>query len=151
MEDFIAAGFHRFYISVHYLPEAIKNYFGDGSKWGVKIVYIEEDLPLGTGGALGLLPGTDDLPIIMMNGDILTRLDFNALLDFHEKHAADLTLCVREYDVQIPFGVVEGNDVTVTSIVEKPTHRFLSMQVSMLLRRKQSHGYYHQCGWTCPI
>lgn len=124
LEGFIAAGFHRFYISVHYLPEAIKNYFGDGSKWGVKIVYIEEDLPLGTGGALGLLPGTDDLPIIMMNGDILTRLDFNALLDFHEKHAADLTLCVREYDVQIPFGVVEGNDVTVTSIVEKPTHRF---------------------------
>jgi dTDP-glucose pyrophosphorylase len=124
LEGFIAAGFHRFCISVHYLPETIKNHFGDGRKWGVTIVYVEEDQPLGTGGALGLLPDTGSLPVIMMNGDILTKLDFNALLDFHESQQAELTLCVREYDMQVPFGVVEGNGSTVLGITEKPQHRF---------------------------
>jgi dTDP-glucose pyrophosphorylase len=123
LERFIAAGFHRFYISVHYLADTIKSYFGDGSKWGVTIVYVEEDTPLGTGGALGLLPSTDDLPLIMMNGDILTQLDFNALLDFHEERAAHLTMCIRHYEMQVPFGVVEGDGHFVTHITEKPVQR----------------------------
>lgn len=123
LERFIAAGFHRFYISVHYLPETIKSHFGDGSRWGVTIVYVEEDTPLGTAGALGLLPEADDLPIIMMNGDILTQLDFNALLDFHEERAAQLTMCIRQYEIQVPFGVVEGEGHFVTRITEKPVQR----------------------------
>jgi dTDP-glucose pyrophosphorylase len=124
LESFIAAGFHRFYISVHYLAERIKTHFGDGSSWGVTLRYVEEETPLGTGGALGLLPDTDGMPVVMMNGDVLTRLDFNALLDFHEDQHAALTLCVREYDMQVPFGVVQWDESEVTEIVEKPLHRF---------------------------
>lgn len=124
IESFIASGYHRFYISVHYLADLIKTHFGDGSRWGVTIRYVEEDAPLGTGGALGLLPEIGGRAIIMMNGDVLTRLDFCSLLDFHELQQASLTLCVREYDMQVPFGVVEGQDTLVTGIEEKPIHSF---------------------------
>lgn len=124
LESFIAAGYHRFYISVHYLADRIKAHFGDGSRWGVTIRYVEEEVPLGTGGALGLLPEIGGRAIVMMNGDVLTRLDFRALLDFHELQQASLTLCVREYDMQVPFGVVEGHDTVVTGITEKPVHSF---------------------------
>ncbi len=124
MERFIAAGFRRFFISVHYLPARIKEYFGDGSRWGVTLNYIEEESPLGTGGALGLLPDIGDQPVILMNGDVLTQLDFGALLDFHCARKSALTLCVREYDMQVPFGVVDGDGERVTGIVEKPLHRF---------------------------
>lgn len=124
LERFVAAGFRRFFISVHYLADRIKAHFGDGSRWGVSLHYIEEESPLGTGGALGLLPDTGDRPVIVMNGDVLTQLDFGALLDFHCSRDSALTLCVREYDMQVPFGVVEGNGEQVTGIVEKPVHRF---------------------------
>jgi dTDP-glucose pyrophosphorylase len=124
IESFKAAGFKKFVISVHYMADSIKAYFGNGDRLDIQIQYVEEDAPLGTAGALGLLPKMIDKPIIMMNGDVLTRLDFNALLDFHEKHQAKLTMCVREYDMQVPFGVVEGEETLVTSIVEKPVHRF---------------------------
>lgn len=120
MENFIAEGYHKFYISLHYLPEKIKSHFEDGSKWGVTIRYIEEATPLGTGGALGLLPETDGLPVVMMNGDVLTRLDLSALLDFHHKEEAVISLCVRDYEMQVPFGVIQGNGSAVTGIVEKP-------------------------------
>ena len=94
LERFIAAGFRRFFISVHYLADRIKEHFGDGSRWGVVLNYIEEELPLGTGGALGLLPDTGDRPVLLMNGDVLTQLDFGALLDFHCARDSALTLCV---------------------------------------------------------
>lgn len=124
LESFVASGFHRFCISVHYMAERIKAHFGDGRRWGVTIEYVEEETPLGTGGALGLLPDTGSLPILMMNGDVLTRLDFGSLLDFHRVQEAALTLCVREYDMQVPFGVVEGEGSSVTGIIEKPVHSF---------------------------
>jgi NDP-sugar pyrophosphorylase family protein len=103
----------------------IHEHFGDGSRWGVSIHYIHEDKPLGTAGSLGLLP-TDllDLPIIMMNGDILTRVDFEALLEFHNHNKGIATMCVREYDFQVPYGVVKSKDCRITNIVEKPIHSF---------------------------
>lgn len=124
LESFVAAGFRYFFISVHYLPEMIKNYFGDGSRWGVTIRYVEETTPLGTGGALGLLPEIDAAPVVVMNGDVLTHLDFNALMDFHLAQRSAMTVCVREYEMQVPFGVVDGEGATVRKIVEKPVHRF---------------------------
>jgi NDP-sugar pyrophosphorylase family protein len=124
LESFISAGFHRFCISVHYLAERIRAHFGEGQRWGVDIQYVEETNPLGTGGALGLLPDTGKQPVLMMNSDVLTRVDFNSLLGFHSDHQAALTLCVREYDLQVPFGVVEGEGSMVSAIVEKPSHRF---------------------------
>jgi dTDP-glucose pyrophosphorylase len=122
---FIKSGFHDFYISTHYLPEMIQEYFGDGSKWGVSINYIHEARPLGTGGALGLLPkALPALPVVMMNGDVLTKVDLEALLAFHNKNNANATMCVREYEYQVPFGVIESEGNNITSMVEKPIQRF---------------------------
>lgn len=126
IEQFIKAGFSNFYISTHYMAEKIRDYFDDGSHLGVKITYVHEETPLGTGGALSLLP--DDipsLPLILMNGDILTQLDASKLLDFHDNERADATMCVRPYEYTVPFGVIEGPDSKITSIVEKPSYHFL--------------------------
>ena len=122
---FIKAGFARFYISTHYLPEMIRRYFGDGAKWNVNITYVYEESPLGTGGALGLLP-TDmpDLPLIMVNGDVLTNIDFERLIEFHSRHEPTATMCVRDYEYQVPFGVITGNGIEVISMEEKPIQRF---------------------------
>jgi dTDP-glucose pyrophosphorylase/predicted transcriptional regulator len=121
---FIKSGFHIFYISTHYLPEMIQEYFGDGTKWGVSINYVHEEEPLGTGGALGLLPNLSELPVIMMNADVLTKIDLEDLLAFHNKNNAYATMCVREYEYQVPFGVIESEGHKIKSIVEKPMHRF---------------------------
>jgi len=126
IRSFIKAGFENFYISTHYMPEQIQNHFGDGTELGVNINYVYEEAPLGTGGALGLLPSDlpQDLPLIMMNGDVLTKVDFERLLDFHNDNEADATMCVREYDYQIPYGVINGEGNKITSMVEKPIQRF---------------------------
>ncbi|WP_028862342.1 nucleotidyltransferase family protein [Psychromonas aquimarina] len=123
--NFIKSGFINFYISTHYMPEMIMNHFGDGSKWGVNITYVYEDSPLGTGGALGLLPADlPKLPLIMMNGDILTNVNFKKVLDFHNNESADASMCVREYEYQIPYGVIQGDAGKITSMAEKPTQFF---------------------------
>lgn len=125
INQFIALGFHQFYISTHYMPEVIRDHFGDGSKWNVSITYIHEESPLGTGGALGLLPkDLPKLPLIMMNGDVLTKVDFKHLLEHHETHQFDATMCVREIEHKISFGVVESKDRLITAMVEKPTYRY---------------------------
>ncbi|MGR5064415.1 nucleotidyltransferase family protein [Photobacterium sp. DNB22_13_2] len=126
IRSFIKAGFVNFYISTHYMSEQIQAHFGDGSELGVKITYIHEDEPLGTGGALGLLPPDlpEGLPLIMMNGDVLTKVDFQHLLNFHLQNEADATMCVHEYDYQIPYGVINGEGNRITSMVEKPIQRF---------------------------
>ncbi|MFT4898880.1 MAG: dTDP-glucose pyrophosphorylase/predicted transcriptional regulator [Flavobacteriales bacterium] len=121
----ISAGFHDFYISTHYLPEMIQDYFGNGDKWGISIKYIHESVPLGTGGAIGLLPKElPDLPIIVMNGDVLTTVNLEHLLNFHNKTNASATMCVREYEYQVPYGVIESEKLQIKSMVEKPIHRF---------------------------
>lgn len=123
---FIKAGFKNIYISTHYMPEQITNYFGDGSAWGANIRYVHEETPLGTGGALGLLP-TDipTLPLIMINGDILTTVDFERLIDFHNKYQPAATMCVRDYEHQIPFGVISGDGHRIIEMQEKPIQRYL--------------------------
>ncbi|MDQ2147692.1 nucleotidyltransferase family protein [Alcaligenaceae bacterium C4P045] len=125
LDSFISSGFRRFYISTHYLPEMIRAHFGDGSKWGVSISYVYEEVPLGTGGALGLLPHDEiNLPLVMMNGDLLSNLNFRGLLDFHDMHGCAATMCVREYEHQIPYGVIESEGHLVRSMVEKPKQKF---------------------------
>lgn len=125
LEQFIAFGFVNFYISTHFLPEKIQDYFGDGSKWQVSIQYVHEDIPLGTGGALGLLP--KDIihrPMIMVNGDVLSKIDYRALLQFHNEENSVATMCVRDYEIKIPYGVVHGLDNKIIAMEEKPSHRF---------------------------
>lgn len=134
LQSFADAGFHRFYISTHYLAEVIRNHFGDGSRWNVSIQYVHEESPLGTGGALGLLPHDEiNLPIFLMNGDLLTRVDYRSLLHFHQRHGGAATLCVREYESQVPYGVVQSEGHRITQIVEKPVQRcFISAGIYML-------------------
>lgn len=124
LANFAKAGFCNFYISTHYIPEQIVNYFGNGDKWGVNISYVHENEPLGTAGALGLLPQSmPNLPIIMMNGDILTNIDFTELLDFHQREKAQATICVREYQYQIPYGVIQSQAGQVLEMTEKPIYQ----------------------------
>lgn len=124
IEAFAEHGFHRFHLSVNYRADQVEAHFGDGRRLGVAISYLREDEFLGTAGALSLLPEVPDAAVVVMNGDILTRVDFGQLVEFHERTGADMTMCVREYDVEVPYGVVEVDGERVTSIIEKPTTRY---------------------------
>ncbi|MEI7605821.1 MAG: nucleotidyltransferase family protein [Rhodospirillaceae bacterium] len=123
IEKFINQGFRRFYVAVHYMADKIKAHFGDGEKWGANIRYVEEELPLGTAGALALLPEGNDLPMIVMNGDLMTRVNFIDLLHFHKYHQAVATMCGHAHSYQVPFGVVEADGHEVRGIVEKPVYK----------------------------
>lgn len=124
LERLIEKGFHRFFFSTHFMPEVIRSHFGDGHKWGVAIQYVHESEPLGTGGALGLLPKNEvDAPLLLVNGDLLTTLDYQGLLDFHETSGCTATVCVGQYEHQIPYGVVESAGSRLVSMVEKPIQR----------------------------
>jgi len=124
--QFINAGFVNFYFSLHYRADMVMDYFGNGSKWGANIQYVQEDKQLGTAGSLGLIPKNRiKAPIIIMNGDLLTKVNFKSLLEYHNEHDGIATMCVREYDFQVPFGVVEVKEQFVTTIKEKPVNKFL--------------------------
>lgn len=124
LENLIDHGFRKFYFSVNYMSKVIEDYFGDGSKWGVTIQYIHEDKRLGTAGSLSLLPQKPEQPILVMNSDIITKINFQELLDFHEEHKAQATLCVREYEFQVPYGVVYADEQRLVKIEEKPSYHF---------------------------
>lgn len=124
LENFISYGFHKFYISVNYKAEMIKDYFGNGSRWDVTIEYIHEDKRMGTAGALSLLPERPQQPFFVMNGDILTKVNFLQLLDFHAEHRAAATMCAYRYELQIPYGVLKVNRYRLQEITEKPTQSF---------------------------
>jgi dTDP-glucose pyrophosphorylase len=123
IEAFADHGFRRFHLSVNYRAAQVEEHFGDGRRLGVAISYLREDEFLGTAGALSLLPDAPSEPVVVMNGDILTRVDFGQLIEFHVRTGAEMTMCVREYDVEVPYGVVEVDGERVTSLVEKPTTR----------------------------
>lgn len=125
LDQFIEAGFSNFFISTHYLPEMIRDYFGDGSDKGVNITYVHEENPLGTGGALGLLPKEQiNSPLLMINGDILTNIDFEKLLQYHNDNGVAATMAVREYKIEVPYGVVDIAENNVAKMIEKPSHHF---------------------------
>jgi NDP-sugar pyrophosphorylase family protein len=120
----IEAGFRQFYISVNYRAEMIENHFGNGSLWNVDIKYIRETQPMGTAGSLSLLPKIPDKPFLVMNADLLTTINFDELLDFHVRQCSKATMAVREYNFQVPFGVVKLDDLSIINIEEKPIHHF---------------------------
>lgn len=124
VERFASYGFVNIVMCVNYRADAIQNYFGDGEKFGVKIDYVLEQERMGTAGALSLLNTRPSEAFFVMNGDLLTNVNFESLLDFHRTHQAAATMCVREYDFQVPYGVVNIDGHIVTSIIEKPVHKF---------------------------
>jgi dTDP-glucose pyrophosphorylase len=127
VENMVQQGFNDFYISVNYKRDMVRQHFGDGSACGARIRYVEEEetQPLGTAGALSLIPEKPRHPMIVMNGDILTKVAFGSLLDFHQEHGSVATMCVRDYFVQVPYGVIALDEHRLSEIVEKPVHRFL--------------------------
>jgi dTDP-glucose pyrophosphorylase len=125
LHQFKEHGFHRFVIAMHYLGERIMEHFGDGSRFGVEITYVREPEPLGTAGALSLLPERPDRPFFVMNGDLLTKLNFASLMAFHQSCGSVLTLCVREHALTVPYGVAEISGDRLDRLVEKPTYRHL--------------------------
>ena len=125
LQQCIDAGFTNFYFSVNYLKEQIIDYFQDGSKWNVKIDYLIETQPLGTAGSLSLLSKDVNQPFLVMNGDILTRLNILDLLHYHHDHGGMATMCVRDYQVNVPYGVVAVNNVQYISTTEKPVYTYL--------------------------
>lgn len=125
VNNFVKQGYRRFYISVNYKAEIVQNHFGDGSAFNAEIQYIEENKRMGTAGALSLLPERPKTPIIVMNGDLLTAVNFNQLTKFHREHESLATMCARDYSIQVPYGVIETDGVYLKQIVEKPIHRFM--------------------------
>ncbi len=115
-------GFTDFVLSVHHLGHMIEDYFASGERLGVRIDYLREDSPLGTAGALGLLP-FPDAPFVVTNGDVITDIRYGELLDFHIRHDAAATMAVRAHEWQNPFGVVQTEGVEIIGFEEKPIFR----------------------------
>jgi len=120
-------GFYKFLLAVNYKAEMIQEYFRDGNKWGIEIDYLKEDKQMGTAGALSLIKrrDKDTNPILVMNGDLLTTVNYKNLLEYHIDHHADATMCVRSYDIEIPFAVVNSDQQKLTSLEEKPVYNYL--------------------------
>ncbi len=106
-------------VATHYQGEKIVEHFGNGEAFGVTISYVNEKEPLGTGGALGLIP-RPTTPLLVINGDVLTSLDFRSMFSFHQEHKADLTVAVRRFEFQVPYGVIDCDGVRVWGLQEKP-------------------------------
>lgn len=117
-------GLNRFVLSVNYLEEQIRDYFTDGSKWGIRIEYVSEPQEMGTAGSLSLIENDLGKSFLVMNGDLITKVNFHALLDYHQSERNLATVCLREYDFQVPFGVVQVENHKLAGITEKPVHRF---------------------------
>lgn len=121
VDAFAAQGFRRIFLSINYRGEQIESHFGDGADRGLDIGYLRETQPLGTCGSLSLLPPDVHGPILVTNGDVLTKLDFGQLLDGHDASGAAATVVVRDYEMQVPFGVVRADEGRVLAIEEKPS------------------------------
>lgn len=118
------AGIKHLHVAVHHKSENITKHFGDGTKFGVEITYLTEDRPLGTAGSLGIMEWPQET-LLVINGDILTQIDFKSMLAYHREHRADLTMAAQQYDVQVPYGVIECEESFVRRLAEKPSVKFL--------------------------
>lgn len=123
IESLRAEGFANFVLAINYLGNQIEEHFGDGSGLGVRITYVKEEQPLGTGGALSLLEGSFASPVVLVNGDVLLSARLADMLDYHHSHSADITVGVKALDTQIPFGVIELEGNHIVAMREKPVYR----------------------------
>ena len=124
IERLSSQGFHDVYLSVNYEAGMIEDYFGAGEKWGVQIEYLREEKRLGTAGPLSLLPELPQEPVLVLNGDLLTTLNFGRLVDFHAEKLPVATMGVRRHRMEVPYGVVELDGRQVTGLEEKPTEQY---------------------------
>ncbi|MDB3938922.1 nucleotidyltransferase family protein [Candidatus Pelagibacter sp.] len=124
VEKFKESGYTNFVICVNYKSQIIKDYFRDGKSFGVKIEYIHEKKRMGTAGALSLFKKKPKEPFFVINGDLLTNLDFEKMFDYHNKYNSKATMCVKEYNIDSPYGEVNLKGENIESIEEKPKHKF---------------------------
>jgi dTDP-glucose pyrophosphorylase len=124
IENFKKCGFKNFVFCVNYKAEQIVEYFGNGEKFGINIEYVYENKRMGTAGALSLLTQKPKESFFVMNGDLLTNVNFEYMLEYHKENKAIATMAVREYEYQVPFGVVETEENIIKSIKEKPIKKF---------------------------
>jgi len=125
------SGFKNFIMALNFRADLIKEFFGDGKKFGVNIEYIEEEKPLGTAGALSLINKKINLPVFVINGDVLADVNYGDILNFHNYYNASATMVVHSHEWQYPFGVVQLNGIDFLSIEEKP-----------ILKRNVNSGIY---------
>jgi dTDP-glucose pyrophosphorylase len=123
VERAISQGFNHFVLAVNYLGHMIEEQMGDGSRYGVRIEYLREDVPLGTAGALSLIKEAPEEPLIVTNGDVISDIGYTEILDFHLQHKPLATVAVRSYEWQNPFGVVKTEGTEVIGLEEKPVSR----------------------------
>jgi len=133
------AGIRQVNVATHHQRERIIGHFGDGQAFGVELNYVNEDRPLGTAGALGLMP-TPQGPLLVINGDILTQVDLRAMVAFHQEHRANMTVGVRQYSLQVPYGVIECDGPYVQRMTEKPQLRFF-VNAGIYLLEATVHRY----------
>ncbi|WP_149710653.1 nucleotidyltransferase family protein [Campylobacter concisus] len=124
VEKFAEYGFVNITMCVNFNAGVIKDYFGDGKEFGVNIDYILEQKRMGTAGSLSLLKERPNEPFFVMNGDLLTNVNFEHIFNYHTLNKATATMCVREYDYEVPYGVVKMNDNKIVEISEKPVQKF---------------------------
>jgi dTDP-glucose pyrophosphorylase len=132
----VGYGVRRVFLSVNYKAETIKDYFGDGSRFGCNIAYLHEPEALGTGGPLSLLPELPSHPLIVMNGDLVTQVDIAEMLEFHRLKKAVATIAARPFEAEIPFGVIHEDGGFLTDIEEKPSSYHLINSGVYVLERE---------------
>lgn len=125
VRNYAEQGFRRFYFAVNYRAEQIEAHFGDGESLGVEVRYLRERHRLGTAGALSLLGNLPNIPLLVTNGDLLVHADFGEMLDQHERMGVYATMAVREYQYQIPYGVIRLDGSLIECVEEKPVYRSL--------------------------
>lgn len=132
-------GVTKINIATHYQAHKIVEHFGDGSGFGVDISYVNERDPLGSGGALGLMERPDE-PLLVINGDILTDIDFRAMHTYHQEHNSMMTVAVRHYEMQVPYGIVDCAGTYVQALQEKP-HLAFFVNAGIYLLEPSVHQY----------
>ena len=124
IEQLRDAGIIDISVTTHFKPEKIRSHFGTGKDFGVNLKYIQEDQPLGTAGSLKLLEKSTET-LLVINGDILTNINYTAMRQYHKTHHADLTVAVRQYEIDVPYGVIDCTGAKVIAVNEKPNYSFL--------------------------
>lgn len=125
IEGLVASGFRHVTLCVNHMADVIMDAVGDGSRWGIDVRYVRESESLGTAGGLALVDPPPSSPLLVMNADVVTRCNFRELLDFHTKSGAAATMCVRQLELQIPYGVIRVENQSLVAIEEKPLQTFL--------------------------
>lgn len=127
IDRLIQFGIKNIYLSVNYLADCIKDYFGDGSNKGVNVRYVHEDKPLGTLGSVKLVEELEHDYVMVMNSDLLTDIDFNGFFQSFIRSGADMAVATTSYNVEVPYGVMEvDNGNFVNALKEKPRYTYYS-------------------------